>query len=276
VIYTSSAPLPESLVLHRVRDSFLSGQMPRGFFAEWSVEPGSDPLDREAWYAANPSLGIRISEQWIAENELPVLSAEAFAVERLGVVVGADSGVSELPKWYSCLDEESVMHGKPSIAVDTDPDMSWTSVAVAGARQDGLLHVELVDRFTSLEDAVQVLTKMHGKWRQPIHLDSRAAAGALVPLLLAAKVPFVEVGTVDLLKACAGLKQQVHDGRLRHRGQVPLDVAVSQAAVRSVGEGWAWARRSSSVSISPLVAVTLAAYAARSGGPRSDGWVGFV
>jgi hypothetical protein len=276
IIYTSSAPLPESEVLHRLRSACIGRHLGNAFFAEWSVEPGTDPADRDAWYEANPALGIRISEEWVAENELPVLSPEAFAVERLGIVFGADSGVSELPKWSACLDEESVMHGKPSIAVDTDPDMSWTSVAVAGARQDGLLHVELVDRFTSLEDAVQVLTKMHAKWRAPVHLDSRAAAGALVPLLLAAKVPFVEVGTVDLLKACAGLKQQVHDGRLRHRGQVPLDVAVSQAAVRSVGEGWAWARRSSSVSISPLVAVTLAAYAARSGGPRADAWVGFA
>ena len=276
VIYTSSAPLPESAVLHRVRESFLSGQMPRGFFAEWSCEPGADPLDRDVWYESNPSLGIRISEQWVAENELPVLSPEAFAVERLGVVFGADSGVSELPKWSACLDEDSTMHGKPAIAVDTDPDMSWTSVAVAGARKDGLLHVELVDRFTSLEDAVQVLVKMHGKWRQPVVLDARAAAGALVPLLMAAKVPVVEVSTADLLKACAGLAQQVHDGRLRHRGQVPLDVAVASAAVRSVGEGWAWARRSSSVSISPLVAVTLAAWQARLGGPRVDAWVGFT
>jgi hypothetical protein len=46
--------------------------------------------------------------------------------------------------------------------------------------------------------------------------------------------------------------------------------------VRTIGEGWAWARRSSSVSISPLVAVTLAANAVRSKPERSDAWVAIV
>ena len=274
IIYASSAPLPESEVLHRVRRSMLEGLLPSAFLAEWSCEPGAaDPTDREAWYASNPSLGIRISEQWIAENELPVLSPEAFAVERLGVVFGGDSALSEVPEWGECLDADSQMSGKPSIAVDIDPDMAWTSVAVAGLRSDGLTHVELVDRFTSPEDAVKALAVMHRKWRAPVHLDSRAAAGALVPSLMAAKVPVVEISTADLLKACAGFKQQVRDRRLRHRGQVPLDVAVAGAAVRSIGEGWAWARKVSTVSISPLVAVTLAQFAVRAEQPREDGWI---
>lgn len=273
IIYASSAPLPESQVLHRVRQSIFDGKMPNAFGAEWSCEAGVDPTDREAWYASNPSLGIRISEQWIAENELPVLSPEAFAVERLGVVFGGDSALSEVPEWGECLDADSQMSGKPSIAVDIDPDMAWTSVAVAGLRSDGMVHVELVDRFTSPEDAVKALAVMHRKWRAPVHLDSRAAAGALVPSLMAAKVPVVEITTADLLKACAGFKQQVRDRRLRHRGQVPLDVAVAGAAVRSIGEGWAWARKVSTVSISPLVAVTLAQFAVRAEQPREDGWI---
>lgn len=277
IIYASSAPLPESEVLHRVRQSFIDGDIERGFYAEWSCEEGvTDLEDVDAWYESNPALGIRISEDWVRENELRVLSAEAFATERLGIVFGADAGVSEVPDWGSCLDVESVMVGKPTLAVDVDPDLSWTSIAVAGLRADGLLHVELVDRFPSVEDAVRVLQVMWRKWQVPVHLDSRAAAGAIVPSLLGAKVPLVEITTSDLLKACAAFKQQVKDGQLRHRGQLPLDVAVAGAAVRSVGEGWAWARKSSSVSISPLVAVTLAGWFARSVQPRNDGWVAFV
>ncbi len=273
IIYMSSSPLPESQVLHRVRDSFVAGHIPRGFFAEWSCEPGADPADVENWYQANPALGIRISEQWVAENELPVLSEEAFLVERLGVVFGSDADGGTITGWGECLDADSQMVGKPAIAVDADPNLEWTSIAVAGHRADGLLHVELVDRFPSMEDAVAVLVAMHRKWQVPVHLDAKAAAGALVPLLMGAKVPVVETATADLLKACAGFKQQVADRKLRHRGQQPLDIAVAGAAVRTIGEGWAWARRSSSVSISPLVAVTLAANAVRSKPERSDAWI---
>jgi len=273
IIYTSSAPLPESTVLLRLRSACMSGQLSSAFYAEWSCEPGTDAADRDAWYSCNPSLGIRISEDWIAENELPVLSPEAFAVERLGVVFGGDGGDTELPEWGACLDADSQMSGKPSVAVDADPDGSWWSVAVAGQRADGRTHVELVERFTSSEDALAVLTKMWGKWRSPVVIDSRASAGALVPGLLQARVQVVEISTADLLRACSSFRLLVREGRLRHRGQQPLDVAVAGAAVRSVGEGWAWSRKVSTVSVSPLVAATLACWGAIAAQPRNDGWM---
>lgn len=273
IVYTSSAPLLESEVLHRVRAALLAGEMPHAFYAEWGCEPGTDPADREAWYDANPGLGIRISEDWIARNELPVLSPEAFAIERLGVVLGLDGMASELPEWPQRLDVKSLMAGTPSIAVDCDPDLQWTSVAVAGERSDKRTHVELVDRFTSLADAVVALESMHRQFDQPVHLDPQASAAALLPLLADRKVPVVEISTTDLVRACAHIKADVREDRLRHRGQAPLDVAVRSAAVRSVGEGWAWTRRTSTVSISPLVAVTLAAWAARNERPRDDAWI---
>jgi phage terminase large subunit-like protein len=273
MVYTSSAPLPESDVLHRVRNACIDGTLQNAFFAEWSCEPGADPYDRDNWYAANPGLGIRISEEWIERNELPLMSPEGFAVERLGVVLGQDAGMSELPQWPQCRDEQSEMKGKPAIAVDVSPDLSWVSIGVAGVRADGLCHVEVVERLTATSDAVEVLRKMHAKFKVPVHLDPRAAAAALIPDLLSVKVPVVEVSTTDLVKACAHLKQLVNDDKLRHRGQIPLDQAVYGAAVRAIGEGWAWTRRVSTVDISPLMTVTLAAWAARNDQPRTDGWI---
>ena len=273
IIYTSSAPLPESDVLHRLRSACMSGELKNAFFAEWSCPPGTDPTDREGWAQANPAFNIRISESWIAENELPVLSPEAFAIERLGIVIGADGGNSELPNWARCLDAESQPAGKVSLAVDAAPDLSWVSIAVAGDRADGLAHVEVVERCTSVTDAVVILKAMWGKHRMPVHLDPRAAASALIPPLMDARIKVVELNTADLLKACALLKQQVHDGLLRHRGQIPLDQAVQGAAVRAIGEGWAWARKVSTMDITPLMAVTLALHAARNDRPRADAWL---
>jgi len=273
LIYTSSAPLPESEILHRVRSVGIEGTAESAFFAEWSCEPGADPADRENWYAANPGMGIRIAEEWIYETEFLTMSPEGFATERLGVVLGMDAGNSELPDWPQCLDEESTMTGKPAIAVDMAPDLSWVSIGVAGDTSDKLTHVEVVERLTSVSDAVVVLKKMHDKFRTPVVLDPRAPAAALIPDLMTAKVPVVEISTADLTKACAHLKQLVNDKRLRHRGQQPLDSAVYGAAVRAIGDGWAWTRRISTVDISPLMVVTLAAWAARNDTPRNDGWI---
>jgi phage terminase large subunit-like protein len=69
MVYTSSAPIAESQVLHRLRRRALDSSPPRMFFAEWSCHEDSDVADRDNWYQANPGLGIRISEEWIEDNE---------------------------------------------------------------------------------------------------------------------------------------------------------------------------------------------------------------
>jgi hypothetical protein len=45
---------------------------------------------------------------------------------------------------------------------------------------------------------------------------------------------------------------------LRHLGTPELDAAIKGALKRTLGDAWAWARKTSTVDVSPLVAVTLA------------------
>jgi phage terminase large subunit-like protein len=257
VLLTSSAPLAESVTLHRFREVGLAGGDPRMLVADWGCDPDADVRDRDAWYRANPGLGVRISEEFL-ESQLGRLTTEGFAIEHLGVVYGSDMA-SELPTWSQCCDPRSEIDGAPlAVAVDVAPDLSRASVAVAGRRADGVVHVELVEHLNGTGQAVAVLAAMWAVHKVPVTLDARSAAGGLLAELRAAGVEVSEVGTLDVVKACAGLKQSVATLQVRHRGQGPLDAAVAGAAVRTVGEGWAWARRSSSVDISPLVAVTLA------------------
>lgn len=258
VIVTSSAPLPDSTVLHRFRRQGMAGMMPRQFYAEWSCDLGVDPYDRAAWFAANPALGIRIAEEFIADTELATMRLEDFLVERLGVVTDEDGAASELPRWSTCVDPQSHRAGAATFALDVATDLSWTSVAVAGPRADGLAHVELVERLPGVAGAVPFVVALCRKHGAPIHLDPRSPAGGLIDGLRAEGVTVVEVSGLDAVKACASLRQAVEAGTLRHIGQGPLDLAVSGAAIRAAGDGWTWARRTSSVDISPLVAVTLA------------------
>lgn len=268
VIVTSSAPLPESTVLHRLRRAGLAGLIPSQFFAEWSVPLGSDPFDRDNWYTANPGQGIRIAEDFVAEVELPpLMTLDAFCVERLGMVADDDDAAGELPGWGACLDPGSRREGVASFSVDVTPDLSWTSIGAAGSRADGLTHVEFVERVQGTGPSVNLLVALWRKHGRPIHLDPRSPAGGLVTALRAEGVEVVEVGGLELSKSCAAFKSAVANGQVRHIGQAALDAAVAGAAVRAVGDGWAWARRSSHVDISPLVAVTLAFAASVVGKP---------
>ena len=62
--------------------------------------------------------------------------------------------------------------------------------------------------------------------------------------------------------ACGGFLAAVMAKKVSHAGQNVLDVAVANATRRDYGDSWAWNRRSSSVDICPLVAVTLARWGA--------------
>jgi phage terminase large subunit-like protein len=95
--YTSTAGLPTSSQLGLVRERGLRGDDPSLAFFEWSVDPGDyDPADPRCWAQANPGMGIRITEEYIAK-ERAALSPSEFARERLSVGdYPADGGAWEV------------------------------------------------------------------------------------------------------------------------------------------------------------------------------------
>lgn len=258
MVYTSSAPVAESDVLHTVRNACVTGKMPSAFYAEWGCEVGTEVDDLDALYASNPGMGVRISPDWVYETELTMLGEGAFLIERLGVVAGADAAPSELPRWHECFDPRSLIEGSYAIGVDVAPDLAWSTVAVAGRRPDGLGHLEIVERLAGTASIVPLLVKLCAAEGLPVWLDPRSSAAGLAPRLVEAGVKVIEVSSHDYVRACEVLRQSVEERLVRHRGGLELNQAVQLAATRPVGDSWVWARRTSSVDISPLVAVTLA------------------
>lgn len=259
MIFTSSAPVPESVVLHRLIASFASNSVD-GFFADWGAEWPVDITDRNVWAATNPGYNVRISEEWIADKELALLTPEAFAIERLGVVFAADSSPSELPGWGACADPESTRTGPVSIAVDVALDLSWSSIGIAATRADGRLHLEVVAVLPGTSGTAAAVAAAAAKYDAPVIVNPRSEAAGLIPEIVAAGARVHEIATLDYLRACVQLRQAVANGTVAHRDQQVLNVAVAGAAVRPVGDGWTWAPRSSATDISPLIAVTLAAW----------------
>ncbi len=89
VWFTSSAGMPESTQLAALRRQAMDKSAQRLAYFEWSVDESRASDDVDAWYEANPGLGIRISEEYV-RDEFDTLaretgSDEQFRRERLGI-----------------------------------------------------------------------------------------------------------------------------------------------------------------------------------------------
>lgn len=284
--YTGSAVDEEvhehGVVFAKVRERGMAGGDPELMFCEHSVDPAvyeADPVkvatDPKAWAQANPGLGIRIDPRLVAAEQRS-MDARTFATERLGIghwpVTSEDSArVIPLEKWKACADQDSRISGAKVFAVDVTPDRGKASIAVAGPREDGLSHVEIVANAAGtgwLVDRCVALKAKHEGCRFVV--DPRSPAGSLIADLVDAGVTPDEVDTQDYARACGTFYDLAVETKLRYRAPQPeLDLAVGAASRRSLGDSWAWARRSPA-DISPLVAATLAVWGAQtvSGPPQ--------
>jgi len=265
LIYTGSAGFDHSEVLHRLRRRALAGGDDRLAYLEWSVDPDSYDMDSPAvWALANPALGIRISEDFI-RAERNALSEDEFRRERLGIFDPEPSDVGDLAigqeAWRASFDGLSRVPGEVTFGLDVGPeDRALASLAFAGHRADGLLHVEVVHRAEPGDWIVEQAVRCTADG-SPLVLDPSGSASAFLPDLIAAGVPVVTVTQRELASACVRFALMVGNGQVRHLGSGDLNAAVATAVRSPRGDAFKWKRRIvSAPDLSPLYAVTLAAW----------------
>jgi hypothetical protein len=249
-------------------------------YFEWSVdarksdgkEVGPDQVDDEvrmspeAWAQANPGLGIRISLEHV-ENELRSMAERTFAVERLGVgdwpetAVGG-SAIIDLELWAALAGESEIV-GQPVFAFDVTPDRSMASICKSGRREDGRLHLEVVEHKRGTAWLVPRLTQLNAECSPSSIVSSGSAiTGTLVHELDVAGAPVTPLTAVEYAQACVSLVDAVKEATMSHSGASAFRDAIKGAARRPLEDAWAWSRKTSSVDISPLVAGTLALWGA--------------
>lgn len=274
VWYTGSAVDQEvhdnGIVFARVRERGLAGDDPGLAYFEWSVDAESpDAVDEEtardpeAWARANPALGIRISPEYIA-NEQRSLDARTFAVERLGIgdwprTDGLTAQVIDSAVWKAGFDEKSKPLDPVCIAFDVTPNRSRAAIMAAGLRADGKRHLETIEHKKGTQwvpDRLLELVERH----EPAALlcDGRGPAASLLAQLEALGLEIEVLAANDYARACGSFYDLVEDDMVRHLGTPEIAAAIAGAAQRPLGDAWAWSRKASSVDISPLVAGTIA------------------
>lgn len=268
VWYTSSAGKAHSEVLANLRKMGVAGD-PTLAYMEWSVaEPGPedpmiDPDDPVLIAQANPGYPTRVSEDYLA-IERGALSEAGRLRERLGIwdpLTGR--GMFDMIAWNDrCLDGDSKIDGRVSLAVEIAQDRSWACIAAAGKRDDGLMHVQVAENHPGTAWLLGKIRELVGDRDGELWLSPNSPAGNLIEPLEQAEITVHQVPPAEYAKACGAFFDLYRDSAVRHIGQGELDAAVEGARKRTAGDAWVFDRKSPDLDISPLAAVVIAAYAA--------------
>ena len=277
VFYAGSAVDQEvhehGLVLARVRERGIAGDDPSLVYCEWSLDldhPAkvSDEVagDEASWRLVNPAMPFRILPEHVAREQRS-LDARTFAVERLNVgdwprTDGETGSVIPLERWDALMDSRSVMVNPVCLAFDVSPERS-ASIAAAGRNQDGRWQVEVWAHRGGTSWLPARLTELAERHQPAIVVcDGYGPSGSLLHAVEEAGAVVQTVTASEHGQACGLLSDAVAEDNLRHLGSDELRRAVKSAATRPLGDAWAWSRKASNVDISPLVAGTLALWAA--------------
>jgi hypothetical protein len=223
--------------------------------------------DRQAWAQANPSLGYTITEEAIAS----ALSTDPEPIFRTEVLcqhvpdLRPEWTVIPEDKWRALAHEGSQVVDKVAFAIHVAMDRSWAAIAVAGRRADGLLHVEITDYRLGTAWVPARAAQLQERWSPCAWVvDAGGPAGSLIADLEAKGLEITKPSARDVTAAFGQFVDAVmpEDGEptLRYIPHPALDVAVAGAATRSLTTAKAWDAVGATSDISPLIAVTLAAW----------------
>ena len=230
-------------------------------YFEWSAREDQDPADPATWWGCMPALGHTITEQDIA-NEHKLLKANDFARPYLNLWVpkdAPDEAVIDAELWLSHIDPRSSAATLGGFGLDVQPGDLSASIVVAGRRDDGNAHVEVIRNDPGTDWIVAEATELWDLWRVPVVVDPTSPAGAYIADLEAAGVQVQKASTSEYAAACQSFVNEVKGGRVKHQGWPQLAAAIGAAQQRDIGDGgWGWARKKVTADISPLVAATLA------------------
>ncbi|MFC9769096.1 hypothetical protein [Rhodococcus jostii] len=273
-IYASSAvnqdEHPNGAVLASVRNRGLAEEADL-YFAEY-MAPDDLPRDEEGtWRYANPSYGVVQTAAKIRKlmrNLATVAGRKGFDVEALGrgdwpvertdeVEVIIDPDV-----WGDMASTTTKLGKRVALAVDMSPDRKWISIAAAARTADGRTHVEVGYHAAPSAGAVKQLLSLVGRWDPcALVMDRQSPAYSLHPDLITAGVEPEVTSAAQIVQACGGFYDDAVAGQLAHTGDPLLTEALEGASKRELsGGGWAWDRKGN-MTISPLVAATLAHWA---------------
>lgn len=274
IIYTGTPPYPgcPGEVFRRRRSICLTDPGRHDAWHEWSVAAESIQdiriEDTGLWYMANPAMGIRLSEDFTAE-ELRSMSPDGFARERLGwwspVLEHAQDYALDAKTWDECASEETRPEGKTAYGIKFTPDGAEVCLCGAVIPPEGPARVSLIERQPTGHGTQWLADWLNARYARAccVVIDGRNGVDVLAEKISETwrmKGSVIRPSARDVVAAVSTLTNALDERALTWYAKQPaLRESAVTAIKRPLAGGWAFGGDNSA----PIEAAALALWGAR-------------
>lgn len=253
IIYTGTPPYPgcPGEVFRRRRVVCVNDPGPHDAWHEWSVAAESVAeialADTGLWYTCNPAMGIRLAEDFTAE-ELRSETPDGFARERLGWWSPAleHAAVPALSSalWDACASRELKPSGKTAYGVKYSADGAEVCLCGAVIPEEGPARISLIERRPTGYGTQWLADWLNERYRTAscVVIDGRNGADVLAEKISAVwkiRGSVIRPTARDVAAAASTVHDMLSEHRLTwYEKQAALRESAVSAVKRPVGGGW--------------------------------------
>lgn len=238
-IFTGTPPTMTSsgTVFLKLRTEALAGRTKNTGWAEWSVEFQTDPHDVDAWYEANPSMGVILNERKV-EDEIGG-DAIDFNIQRLGLWLryNQKSAISEAE--WKALQCEALpkLRGKLYAGVKYGHDGKNVALSIAVKTTDGSIFLECIDCRPVRAGRSWIVAFLAAADVAKVAVDGAGAQELLAADMKNARLKAPVLPTVkQIVTANAAFEQAMADKAICHMGQPSVTQAAANCEKRAIGQ----------------------------------------
>lgn len=274
IIYTGTPPYPgcPGEVFRRRRSVCTSDPGRHDCWHEWSV--AADRIDQikvddtGLWYMCNPALGIRLDEEFTAE-ELRTMSADGFARERLGwwspVLEKKEDFAIPADVWDACKSSDLKPEGKTAYGVKFTPDGSEVALCGAVIPAEGNARISLIERRQTVSGIQWLADWLNQRYNSAccVVIDGRNGVDVLIDKISGTwrmKGAIMRPNVRDVIASVSTLTDALNEKTVTwYEGQDMLRECAITATKRPIAGGWGFGGENSA----PIEACALALWGAK-------------
>ena len=274
IIYTGTPPYPSCPgdVFRRRRQVCIDDPGKHDAWHEWSVAGDGiaeiDVTDTDLWYMTNPALGIRLDEEFTAE-EMRSMSKDGFARERLGwwtpVVKHELDYAIEKATWEACKSTEPKPEGKTAYGIKFSADGSTVALCGAVIPDSGPARISLIELRPTGHGIGWLADWLNDRYNKAscVVIDGRNGVDVLVERISDTwrmKGSVIRPTSRDMIAATGTLTNALNERSVTwfHQQEALNDSAVTSVK-RPIGGGWCFGGDNST----PIEAASLALWGAQ-------------
>lgn len=274
IIYTGTPPYPgcPGEVFRRRRNICITDAGRHDSWHEWSV--AADSLDKikvddtGLWYMTNPALGIRLDEDFTAE-EMRSMSPDGFARERLGwwcpILERKEDYVISAAVWDACKSADPKPEGKTAYGVKFSADGAEVCLCGAVIPKAGKARISLIERRQTGSGTQWLADWLNERYTQAscVVIDGRNGVDVLVDKIAGTwriKGAVIRPTARDVIASVSTLTDALSEQTVTwYEGQEMLRESAVTSVKRPISGGWGFGGENAT----PIEAAALALWGAK-------------